>query len=165
MGVDLAHLIKLFSDRSIFPRCRFPVWVKALAVRLYSEGLSLRRVSEVFSELGLSVSYESIRIWFHKAGCMLSYISRRRRGFIAVDETVIYNLARRAYLWAAREVRTKEVIAIHVSRGRGLGECIKFIEAVKDACSNKPTLYTDRAGWYEWPIRLLGMRRRKKTFG
>jgi len=30
-----------------------------LAVRLYSE---------VFSELGLNVSYESIRLWFHKAG-------------------------------------------------------------------------------------------------
>ncbi|MEM2373293.1 MAG: hypothetical protein QXI11_02505 [Thermoproteota archaeon] len=58
-----------------------------MAVRLYSEGLSLRRVSEVFSELGFNVSYESIRLWLHKAGCMLSYISRRRRCFIAVDET------------------------------------------------------------------------------
>jgi len=40
-----------------------------------------------------------------------------------------------------------------------------FMEAVKGVCSNKPTIYTDRAGLYEWPIRLLGMGRRKKTFG
>ncbi|MEM1945237.1 MAG: hypothetical protein QXX57_05825 [Nitrososphaerota archaeon] len=46
-----------------------------MAVRLYFEGLSLRRVSEVLSWLGLHVSY--VRLWFHKAGEMLSYISRR----------------------------------------------------------------------------------------
>ncbi|MEM1945984.1 MAG: hypothetical protein QXU87_09790 [Candidatus Caldarchaeum sp.] len=33
-------------------------------------------------------------------------------------------------------LRAKEVIAIQVSRGRGLGECMKFMEAVKDTCTN-----------------------------
>mgnify|MGYP000293352942 CR=1 FL=1 len=28
-----------------------------------------------------------------------------RRGFIAVDETVVFNLSGRAYLWTAKEVR------------------------------------------------------------
>ncbi|MEM1948375.1 MAG: hypothetical protein QW240_06560 [Candidatus Caldarchaeum sp.] len=31
----------------------------------------------------------------------------------------------------------------------------------QDAC----TTYTDRDGWYEWPVRLLRMRRRRKKFG
>lgn len=75
MGVCLTRLIGLFSDRNVFTRPMFPAWVKALAVRLYFEGLSLRRVSEVLSWLGLHVSY--VRMWFHKAGEMLSYISRR----------------------------------------------------------------------------------------
>lgn len=98
--------------------------VKALAVRLYSEGLSLRRDSEVLSEMGFHVSHESVRLWFHRAGDMLSSI-----------------LARRAYLWA-----TREIIAIQVSRGRVWVECMKFMEAVGDSCANKQTIYADRAG-------------------
>ena len=43
-----------------------------------------------------------------------------RRGFIAVYETVIFNLSGRAYLWAVREV-----IYLQVSRDRGLGECLR----------------------------------------
>ena len=48
-----------------------------------------------------------------------------RRGFIAVDETVVSNLGGRAYLWAARDVKNGEVVSIQVSRGRGLGECLR----------------------------------------
>ncbi|MEM3097043.1 MAG: hypothetical protein QXV62_08635 [Nitrososphaerota archaeon] len=53
-----------------------------------------------------------------------------------MDETVVWNLAGRAYLWAAREVRTREVLAIQVSRGRGLGECMGLMEAVRDTYTN-----------------------------
>jgi len=37
----------------VFPRRRVEPRVKALAVRLYHQGLSLRRVSEVLGELGV----------------------------------------------------------------------------------------------------------------
>lgn len=63
--------------------------------------------------------------------------SRRKRGFIALDETFIYDLSKRVYLWAAREVKTKEVIAVKVSKGGGLGEFMRFLETVRDACSNR----------------------------
>ena len=36
-----------------------------------------------------------------------------------------------------------EVIAIHVSRG-GVGECLTFLEKVREACINNPTIYTDK---------------------
>ncbi|MEM4183732.1 MAG: DDE-type integrase/transposase/recombinase [Candidatus Caldarchaeum sp.] len=83
-----------------------------------------------------------------------------RRGPIAVDETVIHNLVRRAYLWAAREV-----MAVQVSRVRGIAECIRFLEVVRDRCANNPTVYMDRAPWYGWPMKVLGFRRRVETFG
>ncbi|MEM1963281.1 MAG: hypothetical protein QXN23_06530 [Candidatus Caldarchaeum sp.] len=38
---------------------------RALGVRLYVEGLSLRRVAEILCELGFQVSHESVRDWFH----------------------------------------------------------------------------------------------------
>ncbi|MEM0500111.1 MAG: transposase, partial [Candidatus Korarchaeota archaeon] len=91
-------------------------------------GLSLRRVAGILCELGFQVSHESVRDWFHRAGEAFSLVDRRRRGPIAVDETVIRNLVRRAYLWAAREVGTGEVMAVQVSRGRGIAECIRFLE-------------------------------------
>ncbi|MEM2515239.1 MAG: transposase, partial [Candidatus Caldarchaeum sp.] len=88
---------------------RYPSWVRGLAVRMYVEGLSLRGVAEVLGELGFRVSHGSVRRWFLRAGEAFSSIPRRRRGPIAVDETVIRNLVRRAYLWAAREVGRGEV--------------------------------------------------------
>ena len=65
---------------------------------------------------------------------------------------MVYDLAGKAYLWAAREVRSGEVVAIQVTRGRGVGECLRSLERVRGACYNNPTIYTDRAPWYTWPM-------------
>ncbi|MEM3095802.1 MAG: DDE-type integrase/transposase/recombinase, partial [Nitrososphaerota archaeon] len=163
IGVGLGRLIGFFGDRDVFPRLRTPPWVRALGVRLYVGGLSLRRVAGILGELGFQVSHESVRDWFNRAGEVFSSIARR--GPIAVDETVIRNLVRRAYLWAAREVGTGEVMVVQVSRGRGIDECIRFLEVVRDRCANNPTVYTDRAPWYGWPMKVLGLRRRVETLG
>ncbi|MEM2225508.1 MAG: hypothetical protein QXR47_05335 [Candidatus Caldarchaeum sp.] len=120
---------------------RYPSWVWGLAVRMYVEGLSLRGVAEVLGELGFRVSHESVRDWFHRAGEAFSLVDRRRRW------TVIRNLVRRAYVWA------------------GIAECIRFLEVVRDRWANNPTVYTDRAPWYGWPMKVLGFRRRVETFG
>jgi len=122
-------------------------------------------VAGILGGLGFQVSHGSVRDWFQRAGEAFSLVDRRRRGPIAVDETVICNLVRRAYLWAAREVGRGEVFAIQVSRGRGIGECTRFMENVKKACTNNPTVYTDRAPWYGWPVKVLGFRRRVERFG
>jgi len=47
----LLRLEGFFGDRNVFPRRRVEPYVKALAVRLYHQGLSLRRVCEVLGEL------------------------------------------------------------------------------------------------------------------
>jgi transposase-like protein len=78
-----------------------------------------------------------------KAGELLLNIKIKKRGFIAADETIIFNFAKKAYLWAAREVKSSEVIALQVTRGRGVGECLKFLEKLKEVCKNNPTVYTD----------------------
>ncbi|MEM2652063.1 MAG: hypothetical protein QXU87_08310, partial [Candidatus Caldarchaeum sp.] len=105
--------------------------MRALGVRLYVEGLSLRRVAGILCELGFQVSHESVRDWFHRAGEAFSLVDRRRRW------TVIRNLVRRAYVWA------------------GIAECIRFLEVVRDRWANNPTVYTDRAPWYGWPMKVL----------
>jgi len=54
------------------------------------------------------------------------------------------------------------VVAVQVSRGRGLGECLRFLEKVKKRCRGRPTTYTDRGPWY---MKVLGIRHRRETFG
>jgi len=41
-----------------------------------------------------------------------------------------------------REVKSGEVISVQVSRGRGLGECLRFLVKVKRRCRGRPTVYT-----------------------
>lgn len=112
----------MFSDRRVFPRRRVDPFVKAVAVKAYTLGLSLAQVKEVLRELGYGVSREAVRRWFLKAGELFSRGGGvGKRGLIAADETVVFNLAKKAYLWAAREVRSGEMVALQVSRGRGIG--------------------------------------------
>jgi transposase-like protein len=99
----------LFSDRKIFPRRRV---AKAIGVKVYTLGLSLAQVKEFLEWLGYKVSREAIRQWYLEAGELLLNVEIKRRGFIAADETVIFNFAKKAYLWAAREV-----VALQVTRG------------------------------------------------
>jgi len=66
--------------------------VRAAAVEAYTLGLSLRQVAVFLGGMGFSVSRESVRRWFLKAGEVLSGGGVGRRGFIAVDETVVFNL-------------------------------------------------------------------------
>ena len=96
--VSIGQLRSLFSDREIFPRRRVDPYIKAIVVRKYTLGLSLAQVKEyLLEEKGCKVSREAIRKWFLKAGEILSKSKmRRRRGFIAVDETVVFNLAKKS---------------------------------------------------------------------
>ena len=155
LKVSIGQLYSLFSDRKIFPRRRVDPFAKAIGVKVYTLGLSLAQVKEFLEGLGYKVSREAIRQWYLEAGELLLNIEIKNRGFIAADETVIFNFAKKAYLWAAREVKSGEVIALQVTRGRGIGECLRFLEKLKKSCKNNPTVYTDRGPWYNWPMKFL----------
>jgi len=118
LKVSIGQLYSLFSDRKIFPRRRVDPFAKAIGVKVYTLGLSLAQVKEFLEGLGYKVSREAIRKWYLEAGELLLNVEIKRRGFIAADETIIiFNLTKKAYLWAAREVKSGEVIALQVTRG------------------------------------------------
>jgi transposase-like protein len=117
LKVSIGQLYSLFSDRKIFPRRRVDPFAKAIGVKVYTLGLSLAQVKEFLEGLGYKVSREAIRQWYLEAGELLLNIEIKNRGFIAADETIIFNFAKKAYLWAAREVKSGEVIALQVTRG------------------------------------------------
>ena len=43
-----------------------------------------------------------------------------------------------------------------------MGECLRFLEKVRERCRGRPTIYTDRGPWY---MKVLGIRHRRETFG
>jgi len=75
----------------------------------------------VLRGMGFRAGYGAVMRWFTKAGEFLLLTIRRRRGYVAVDERAVRSLAGRAYLWAAREIGTGEVIAVTIwGRVRGV---------------------------------------------
>jgi transposase-like protein len=64
-------------------------------------------------------------------------------------KTIVFNLKKKAYLWVAREIKSKEIVALHVTKGRRIGECLSFLEKVKEVCINNPTIYTDKGPLYD----------------
>ncbi|MEM3096519.1 MAG: hypothetical protein QXV62_05930, partial [Nitrososphaerota archaeon] len=49
--------------------------------------------------------------------------------------------------------------------GRGIDECIRFLEVVRDRCANNPTVYMDRAPWYGEACLRLGLEHRRYRLG
>jgi len=60
LGIIMDQLYLIFSNRRIFRRRRIDPYMKAIAVKAYVKGLSLRGVSNLLREIGYRVSHESI---------------------------------------------------------------------------------------------------------
>jgi putative transposase len=158
------HVIDVLLDSftKLFRHHRYSPLEKLYSVILFIAGLSLRDVSERFCLT--SASRESVRIWAHRSSSLFRP-SKRVRRLVAVDETVLKIKGRICYLWAAIDVDTGEILALHASRGRGLPNAIKFLKMVLRSCDGKPIVVVDRGPWYRWALERLGMTYFHETFG
>jgi transposase-like protein len=152
----------LNSFSNLFRSHRYSPLEKLYSVFLFTAGLSLRDLSERLCLTG--ASRESVRIWVHRFSSLFRP-SRRVRRLVAVDETVLKVNGQICYLWAAIDVDTNEILALHTSRGRGLPNAIKFLKMVLRSCDGKPIVVVDRGPWYRWALERLGITYFHKTFG
>jgi transposase-like protein len=132
----MMHVIDVLLDSftRLFRRHSYSPLEKLYSVILFIAGLSLRDVSE---RLCLTfASRESVRIWAHRSSSLFRP-SRRVRRLVAVDETVLKVNGQTCYLWAAIDVDTNEILALHASRGRGIPSAIEFLRKVMDTCEGK----------------------------
>jgi transposase-like protein len=132
----MMHVIDVLLDSftRLFRRHSYSPLEKLYSVILFIAGLSLRDVSE---RLCLTfASRESVRIWAHRSSSLFRP-SRRVRRPVAVDETVLKVNGQTCYLWAAIDVDTNEILALHASRGRGIPSAIEFLRKVMDTCEGK----------------------------
>jgi putative transposase len=160
----MMHVIDVVLDSfsKLFRSHRYSPLEKLYSVILFTEGLSLRDLSE---RLCLTTaSRESVRIWVHRSSSLFRP-SKKVRRLVAVDETVLKVNGRICYLWAAIDVDTGEILALQASRGRGIPCAVKFLRKVLDSSEGKPVIVVDRGPWYRWALERLGITYFHETFG
>ena len=118
----LYYLTRILKKKGLFKRERRSTEIRALAIVLYFSGLSFRDVSKLLKAMGFKVSYEAVRKWYHRCKDIFN-IERKRRRYVAIDETVIKAGKRFYYVWVAVDVERMKVISARISRGKGNLEC------------------------------------------
>ena len=151
----LARLRDIMRKNKLFVRKRKSETVRILAILLTHYGLSYRKVAAILSEKE-RVSYETVRQWYHRAGKLFS-IERKERSDIAIDETKIKLRKKWYYLWAAIDIHTREILAVHLTASRSSLDALLFLKKVLKSCTNKPKVYVDGGSWYLWALQRLGL--------
>ncbi|MGF3522784.1 MAG: DDE-type integrase/transposase/recombinase [Candidatus Bathyarchaeia archaeon] len=69
----------------------------------------------------------------------LPKLERKYRKCVAVDETKLKLNGRQLFVWAAVDVKTKEVLACRISWQRNIMQAEAFLRRVLEVCSNNPS--------------------------
>jgi putative transposase len=107
---------------SLYKRHRFPVEIIQYAVWLYYRfNLSHRDIEDLLAERGITVSYESIRLWCNKFGPKyVKRLKRRHQGFgdtFYIDEVFVKIQGQQQYLWRAVD-QDGEVVDVYLQARR-----------------------------------------------
>ena len=166
--MNFEGVFELLLDRArgsgVFKRNKKPLRVKVTSALIYQAGLSCRCVADLLS-LDCEASYEAVRQWFHRLKQVLPKPQPRYRRTLAADETKLKLEGAQFYVWAAIDVKRKELIAYRVSWFRSSLDALIFLGEALKACTNKPLVLVDKGPWYPWALAQLGIRFRHVTFG
>jgi putative transposase len=108
-----------------YKRYRFPAEIIQYAVWLYYRfNLSHRDIEDLLAERGITVSYESIRLWCIKFGAKYSRrLKRKHRGYgdtFFIDEVFVKIQGKQHYLWRAVD-QDGDVVDVFLQRLRPTG--------------------------------------------
>jgi putative transposase len=120
-------------------------------------GLSLRDVEELLAERGVTLTYETIRLWCHKFGPAFAAGLRRHRPCPGdkwhLDEVQLKINGRKHWLWRAVD-QEGLVLDILVQARRNRTAAERFLRCVLDGCSARPrVVITDKLASYPPAIR------------
>jgi transposase-like protein len=164
--------LRLILDRiqklKIFQRNKKSLRIKVTSSLIYTAISSYRTTAYLAEFLeGVGVSHEAVRLWVLKLKHILSRIvtyEKKKRGVIAVDETKLKMHGRHIYIYAAIDVKTKEILGISACVGRTYLDTLTFMKKVLKTCENKPLVLVDHAPWYPWALQRLGLKYEQITF-
>ena len=95
----LRQLVDYVKATKVFRRNKRGIELKVLAGLLYFFGLSSE--TSQFLSLFEEISYESVRIYYHRLKKILIQPKKKERRLIAIDETKIKLEKRLIFVWAA----------------------------------------------------------------
>jgi len=141
------------KSKSIYKQHRFPPEIIQYAVWLYHRfNLSHRVIEDLLARRGITVSYESIRLWCNKFGPLYARrLRRRHHGFgdtFFIDEVFIKMGGKQHYLWRAVD-QDGEVVDVLLQKRRDSVAAKRFFKRLLKKQSNEPrSIVTDQLGSY-----------------
>ncbi len=138
---------------TIYKRHRFPPEIIQYAVWLYHRfNLSHRDIEDLLAERGISVSYESIRLWCNKFG--LKYARRLKKNHqgygdtFFIDEVFVKIDGKQHYLWRAVD-QDGEVVDVFLQRRRDGNAAKRFFKRLLKTHRDEPRkIVTDKLRSY-----------------
>jgi putative transposase len=141
------------KSASEYKRHRFPPEIIHHAVWLYHRfNLSQRDIEDLLAERGITVSYESIRLWCNKFGPQYARrLRRRHQGFgdtFYVDEVFVKIQGQQDYLWRAVD-QDGEIVDVFLQRRRDGNAAKRFFKRLLKTHRNEPRkIVTDKLRSY-----------------
>ena len=131
--------------------------------------LSFRDVEELLAQRGIEVSYETIRCWTLKFGCLFAHNPRRSRpkptGRWHLDEMVVKIGGKQMFLWHAVDDEG-EVLDMLVQERRNKAAALKLLrKLLKNQGVHPETIITDKLASYLAAARDLGLAERHRLGG
>jgi putative transposase len=136
-----------------YKRHRFPPNIISHAVWLYRRfNLSYRDVEDLLAERGITVSYETIRLWCIKFGARYALrLKRRHRGYgdtFYIDEVFAKINGKRQYLWRAVD-QDGEVVDAYLQARRDGAAAKRFFKRLIRSYGGEPRkIVTDKLRSY-----------------
>jgi putative transposase len=140
-------------SKSLYKRHRFPSEIIQHAVWLYHRfNLSHRDIENLLAKRGITVSYESIRLWCNKFGPKyVKRLKRRHQGFgdtFFIDEVFVKIQGRQQYLWRAVD-QDGEVVDVFLQGRRDGAAAKRFFKRLLKSQHGEPRkIVTDKLRSY-----------------
>jgi putative transposase len=136
-----------------YKRHRFPPDIISYSVWLYYRfNLSHRDIEDLLAERGVTVSYETIRLWCIKFGAIYSRrLKRRHRGYgdtFYIDEVFVKINGQQQYLWRAVD-QDGEVVDVYLQAKRDGAAAKRFFRRLLRSHGGEPRkVVTDKLRSY-----------------
>lgn len=138
---------------NIYKRHRFPSEVISYAVWLYYRfNLSHRDIEDLLAQRGITVSYESIRLWCNKFGPRYARrLKRKHQGYgdtFFIDEVFVKIGGKQHYLWRAVD-QDGEVVDVYLQDKQDGDTAMRFFRRLLRSHQGEPSkIVTDKLRSY-----------------
>ena len=138
---------------NIYKRHRFPAEIISYTVWLYYKfNLSHRDIENILSQRGITVSYESIRLWCINFGVRYTRrLKRKHRGYgdtFFIDEVFVKINGKQHYLWRAVD-QDGDVVDVYLQPRRDAAAAKRFFKRLTRNHKGEPRkIVTDKLRSY-----------------